>query len=254
MARMQHDEQLPSETSTARAGKSPKVRYERQLVPLHFPVAEQVPETSRHLELRTALYLVLKANFAAHATLGSEQFVYWDPTSPSECLAPDAFLRLGVPHTPFDSWKVWERGAPEVAVEILSASDARDRSWEEKLRKYHRLGVQELVRFDPEDTGAPLRSWSFRQGDCVEQVLESSRAGWSALLGAFWVVVEDAVLGPMLRLSRDREGTDLLPTPEEIERTGKQAEREAKEAERAARRAAELRVRELEEELARRGG
>jgi len=47
-------------------------------------------------------------------------------------------------------------------------------------------------------------------------------------------VREDPKLGPMLRLARDAEGRELLPTPTE------------------ARLAAEARVRELEAELARR--
>lgn len=243
---MQQDEQAVRDASSTNAGGASVARYERQLAPLHFPVAAEVPETTRHLELRTALFLVLKANFSAEATIGSDQFVYWDPTSPSECLAPDAFLRLGSPHAPFDSWKVWEHGAPEVAVEILSDSDARDLRWEEKLGKYRRLGVKELVRFDPVDTAAPLRLWTFLEGDCVERILESPRAGWSEVLHLFWVVVEDSAIGSVLRLSRDGQGMDLLPTQEEIERKAKDAERRAREA-------AEQRVRELEEELAHRG-
>src|SRR5512143_710779 len=127
MARMEHPQAL-NEAASARTGPAP--RFVRPLSPLHFPVEDEVGETGLHLELRTALYLVLKANFADRASIGCDQFVYWDPTRPSECLAPDAFLRLGTPHALFESWKVWDRGAPQVAVEILSRSDARDRDFE----------------------------------------------------------------------------------------------------------------------------
>ena len=72
--------------------------------------------------------------------------VYWDPTDPSRCLAPDAFVRLGVPDSIFGSWKTWERGAPEVAVEIVSDSDVSEASWDAKLLRYQELGVRELVR------------------------------------------------------------------------------------------------------------
>lgn len=228
---MEH-QQSPAAVSLAKAGDAPVPRYQRSLRPLHFPASEFVPESGVHLEVRTALFLVLKANFAARAAIGCDQCVYWDPTRPSECLAPDAFLRFGVPHAPFRSWKVWERGAPEVAVEILSTSDERDRDFDGKLAKYARLGVRELVTFDPEET-AGLRLFTFLDGDCVERVLESRQAGWSEVLGLWWVVVEDVAVGPMLRLSRDQEGTDLLPTPAEAER-----------------KAGEQRIAELEAELA----
>lgn len=224
---MEHEQQVAN-ASSAKTGDAPVPRYERSLRPLHFPEADQVPESGVHLEVRTALYLVLKAHFAAKAAIGCDQFVYWDPTRPSECLAPDAFLRFGTPHAPFRTWKVWERGAPEVAVEILSASDERDRDFEGRLAKYARLGVRELVTFDPEES-AGLRLFTFLDGDCVERVLESRQAGWSEVLGLWWVVAEDAAIGPMLRLSRNQEGTDLLLTPAE---------------------AAERRVAELEAELA----
>src|SRR5215212_1434825 len=136
---------------------------------VHFPEEASVPEHKRHLELRTLLYRVLGALSGEH-TIGSEQFVYWDPTDPSQCLAPDAFVRLGVPDSIFGSWKTWERGVPEVAVEIASDSDASAASWDTKLRRYQELGVQELVRFDPDETeGRRLRIWDRIEGQLVER-------------------------------------------------------------------------------------
>jgi hypothetical protein len=96
-------------------------------VPVHFPEAEQVPEPKLHLEQKTLLYQILTLAFGDRAAIGCDQFVYWDPTDPRQCLAPDAFLRLDAPNELFRSWKVWERGAPDVAVEVLSAIDERDR-------------------------------------------------------------------------------------------------------------------------------
>ena len=40
--------------------------------------------------------------------------------------APDEFVRLGGPDEPFDTSKTWERGVPELCVEIASDSDARE--------------------------------------------------------------------------------------------------------------------------------
>ena len=62
---------------------------------VHFPVSAEVPEHRRHLRLRTLLFQFLEHAFAAVAAVGSEQFVYWDPSDPRACLSPDAFLRFG---------------------------------------------------------------------------------------------------------------------------------------------------------------
>jgi hypothetical protein len=76
-----------------------------------------------------------------------------------------------------------------------------------------------------------------------------------------WVVVADEVSGALLRLSRDAEGKELLPTLAEQERRNaehaRKREQEARresDLEREKRVAAEKRVRELEAELGRRGG
>jgi len=187
-------------------------RWVREPVPVHFPVEERVPETKEHLELRTALYEILKLGFADRALIGSDQFVYWDPTDPSACLAPDVFVRLGGPDETFDCWKVWERGAPHLAVEIVSRSDARDAAWDDKLAKYRRLGARELVRFDPALRERALRVWDQVEGDLVERVVPASERTACPTLGLHWVVTrrEGQV---WLRLASDEEGRELLPTP-----------------------------------------
>jgi hypothetical protein len=201
---------------------------------MHFPTEAEVPESKRHLEIRTALYAILKLALGDRALIGSDQFVYWDPTDPSECLAPDAFVRLGAPDECFDSWKVWERGAPHVAVEIVSGSDASEAAWAPKLRKYHRLGVCEVVRFDPE-TGE-LRIWDHVTGDLVERALIEGQAAECVPLGLFWALSPDQGSVLWLRLARDRAGSDLLPTSEELAAAAR-AEREVARAEADAARA-----------------
>jgi Uma2 family endonuclease len=192
---------------------------------VHFPVEAEVPESKRHLQLRTLLFQFLELAFAKEAAIGCDQFVYWDPTEPRVCLAPDAFVRFGQPDDLFQTWKVWERGAPHVAVEIISSSDNGEADWREKLSKYRSLGVSELVRFDPEST-EPLRVWDLVGGELVERAL-AARAQ-SHYLRGFWVIAEQPGVGLALRLSRDEDGTLLYLTPAE---------------------AAEQRVRELEAEL-----
>jgi Uma2 family endonuclease len=197
--------------------------YHRPPEPVHFPEAEEVPETNRHLEIRTALYLILKRELAQEATIGSDQFVYWDPTTSNKRLAPDAFVRLGPAHRPFRTWKTWERGAPELAVEVVSDSDEGEPDWNEKLERYRAAGIGEVVRFHPEDRERLIRVWDAIDGDLVERTPGDPDLHACEALGLFWTVVEDPMIGPMLRLSRDREGRDLLPTPDEAEATMREA-------------------------------
>jgi hypothetical protein len=224
-----------------------QVRPLRAPRPLRFPEEDLVPETTRHLELRMLLFAVLKLGFSDRAGIGSEQFVYFDASEPSRCLAPDAFLRFGAPHAPFGSWKTWERGAPELAVEIVSDSDAPQLAWERKLERYHAAGVEELLRFDPDAAaGERLRAWDRVQGDLVEREVRGDTTPCRTL-DLWWVVCPALGFEAALRLARDAQGRDVLPTREEA------AERR-EEAEAGARVAAERRVAELEAELRRRGG
>jgi Uma2 family endonuclease len=201
--------------------------------PLYFPEEAEMPETKWHLELRTALYQILKLAVGDRATIGCDQFVYWDPTDPKACLAPDSFVRLGQKDEMFGSWKVWERGAPHVAVEFVSEHDTKGETWDVKLAKYRRLGVLELVRFDAEEL-PQLTVWDHVGGNLVKRELADPRRAECRPLGLSWVVVDDADCGTALRLA-DPVTNALLPTP-------------AEKAE-----AATERVRALEEELRRLG-
>jgi len=195
---------------------------------LHFPVEAQVPESKRHLQLRTLLFEFLELAFAQEAAIGCDQFVYWDPREPKSWLAADAFVRFGRADDLFQTWKVWERGVPEAAVEIISSSDSSDADWHDKLEKYQSLGASELVRFDPE-ASQPLRVWDRVEGELLERAL-SAPCTTSRYLRGFWLAAAPPGVGLALRLSHDEAGTQLFPTPAE---------------------AAEQRVRELEAELRR---
>lgn len=221
--------------------------------PIHFPVEAEVPESKRHLELRTALYQVLSLAFGDKAAIGCDQFVYWDPTDPSACLAPDAFVRLGAENDLFETWKVWERGAPHLAVEVVSHADTGQEPWKKKLAKYRKLGVKELVRFDPEKRDAPLEVWDERSGNLVQRRLTDPRSAECSLLDLVWKVVDHPHYGIALRL--ETKESRLLPTHLEIAAEAS----EARDREAAARVRAEQerdraleRVRELEEALKRR--
>ena len=210
-------------------------RYVEDPTPIVFPEEESVPETQLHLELRTLLYQLLSDYLGIDATVGSEQFVYYAADDPRQCLAPDVFVRKDPRGDLIRSWKTWERGAPHVAVEITSDSDAPELPWEEKLSRYQRLGVSELVRFDPlAAAGKRLRLWDRVKGTLVERELTAECAP-SRMLGLCWVVASTGQHATALRIALDADGQQLVPTQTE------------------ARQAAEARIAELEAELTRRG-
>ncbi len=227
---------LPYSNAALRRARAER-RYLRTPCPLIFPTSETVPETRWHFELRTALFQMLQAAFGHSAVIGSDQFLYWQPANPRACCSPDVMVRFGEPDAPFDSWKVWERGAPQLAIELVSVADASDSSWAEKLDRYRHVGLAELVRFDADDGAAPLRLWDNVDGDLVERDPAAVGFARSDVLQGFWVVVRDPARGLWLRLARDAAGADLYLTPVELAR----ADRER----------AESRLAELEAELAR---
>jgi hypothetical protein len=238
------------------SGPSLPFRHVRETRPDLFPTSEEVPETKRHLALRTALFQILEAAFADRAAIGSEQFVYWDPTDPRQCCAPDVMVRLGMPDLSFDNWKVWEWGAPQLCIEVISKSDFDKVPWGEKLARYASMGVEELVRFDADEADKPFTLWDRREFELVERDRSLPDYARCRTLDLYYCVKPDKTLVRMLRFARDSEGTDLLLTPHEERRRADEQRRAADEARLAsdeARLALEARVRELEAELARRG-
>ncbi|MBI2394713.1 MAG: Uma2 family endonuclease [Deltaproteobacteria bacterium] len=198
-----------------------------------------MPETMRHLKLRVALLSILERWLEGRGAAGSDQFVYWNARDPRRSLSPDVFVKIGARSESFDTWKTWERGGPpELAVEIVSDSDASELRWDEKLERYHELGAREVVRFDADAApGARIRVWDRLSDDLVERIVEGDGTP-CVQLGLHWVAAPLAGYPCGLRLSRDAAGADLLPTGEE--------------AEARARADAERRVAELEAELAKR--
>lgn len=222
---------------------SERFEYVRPVQPRHFPVEQKVAESIHHLELRTATYQLLAFFLRDRAVVGSDQFVYYDASDPKACLAPDVYLKFGHADRDIRSWKTWERGAPELAIEIASRSDAPDEPWENKLARYHRLGVRELLRFDRRAEQS-LRVWDYMDGDLVERLVRPNTPVRCSVLGVWWVSVPHQEWGTALRLSSDAEGHQLI-------RSELETEVEARQQEADARRVAEASVSELEAELRR---
>ncbi len=182
--------------------------------PSEEPFEEHVAETKRHLEARTTLYLALVEE-RKHITIGSDQFLYFDADDPKKCLAPDVFVKVDATIKDFDSWMIWERGAPQLAVEIVSNSDRLNLAWEEKFERYEATEIEELVRFDPRSQPS-LRVWDRIDGRLFERVPNRSGTYECKTLGLYWTVEMTAEYGRQLRLARDRKGKQTLPTPSEV--------------------------------------
>ncbi|MBN1609145.1 MAG: Uma2 family endonuclease [Polyangiaceae bacterium] len=214
-----------------------------------------MPETQLHMELRSLLYELLVDYLGLEFTVGSEQFVYYAADDPHQSVAPDAFVRLEPRGERIRSWKTWERGAPEVAAEIVSDSDAPEPSVQDKLARYRRLGVRELVRFDPQaPAGSRLRVWDRVEGDLVERQVAGERAA-SQVLSLVWVVAAADDHEAALRVAEPEGGLVLTRTEaRQAAEADRQAAEAARESESHARKAAEARVAALEAELGRRGG
>lgn len=223
---------------------------------LYFPASADVPETQLHLDLRTLLYLLLSNYLGEGFTVGSDQFVYIDASNPKRCIAPDVYVKRAPRGEPIETWKVWERGAPDLAIEVISDTDSKPGSWEDKLAFYQACGVQELVSIDLLTDVAKLRVWNRVDEVLTERVLEAPSWAQSLVLGVYWVVAPDDHFRRCLRIATEVDPLKLVPTPSEnaraeAERAQAEAERAQAEAERAD--AAEARVRELEAKLAEAG-
>ncbi len=220
------------------------IRHVRPPQPLRFPASQpewDLGQSIRHLHLCALLHEILRAAVGPASSVGCDQFVYFDAGNPRRCLAPDAFVKLGVPQEMFETWRVWEKGAPELAIEVLSPSDTREPlTFPEKLERYLSAGVRELVVFDADAAaGARIRAWDRVDDELVERVVEGERTPCLTLGGA--LVLAPANDQPVaLRLARDSAGRELIPTA--VEECA---------SERAAKEGALAEIERLREELAR---
>ncbi len=205
-------------------------------------------QSGLHHALCQILYAILTDALGEGSFVASDLFVFYDPSDNRKKCAPDAFVKLGTPSGLKDVWCTWKDGIPELAIEILSPSDREKLPLEEKLARYSAIGVREVVTYDPlAPFGHRVRAWDRRADELVERGIEGERTE-CVTLGMWFVLAPalDAPSSPMaLRLARDPEGAELVPTPREVaklaneakerERVAKERERVAKERERVAR-------------------
>lgn len=207
-------------------------------------VGESVEQSSILQLLLSALGQLAVERGWKNLLWSGDNYFAWVREEPLVRVSPDAYLLDDPPPPPRPrSWQTWLPGhrPPRWAVEVVSEDWKKD--YEDNPPKYAQLGAKELVIFDPEATAGddervrvPLQV--YRRGPDGAFVLAYRGDGpaFSEEIAAYLAVVEEEG-APRLRITRDAEGKDWVPTAEE----------------RAL--AAEARVRALEAELARlRGG
>ncbi|WP_242515809.1 Uma2 family endonuclease [Sorangium cellulosum] len=163
--------------------------------------------------------------------VGADQFFYWEQYNPIEGIAPDVYVLPGVDRsTRVGAWKVWETGlVPSFAFEIVSRDI--DKDYINSPAKYARLGVEELVVFDPDyqESRSRVRWQIFRRTKRGLLRVESTDADRirSRVLGCHLRVVGEG--GEMrVRVAYGANGETLLPTDAEAL---EQAEAERQRAE-----------------------
>jgi Uma2 family endonuclease len=228
-----------------------------------YPVSDNMGDPTLQTLISVLLLALIKRWLATQGKptfVGMNQFFYWKQFDPSECVAPDVYLLPGVSLTPrVGAWKTWETGKlPTFALEVVSQDV--DKDYLASPPKYDRLGVKELIVFDPDFASSSRRvQWQvFRRvknrGLAKVEATNEDRV-YSRVLGCFLRAVGtgDEV---RLRLGTGAEGDALVPTDEEAcaqasaERDEATAERD--EA-RSAQERAEAEVRKLRAELAKLG-
>jgi Uma2 family endonuclease len=214
------------------------IRYLREVRPLDFPSSDpewEMSESTTHqqgMELLRSIVRTLVDDKTA--LVGSDQFVYFDASNPRRKCAPDVFVKMGMPWRHFESWKTWQDGVPELCVEILSPREFEKLTLEQKLRRFHIMGVPEVVAFDREaPVGTRLRAWDLVSGDLLERRVDEERTP-CLTLGKTWCIGPAPMhsLESALRLSHDSGGVDLLPSALERERHERERERHERERER----------------------
>lgn len=218
--------------------------------------------------LRSCLDELSRERHWKHVLVGADVFFAWVPKHPLVRVSPDVYLLDNPPRkkTLPRSWQTWLPGVnpPRFAVEIVSVSWKKD--YVDGPQRYAQLGCRELVIFDPTAVArrrAPREALTiYRKQEDGAFLLVDAGPGpfWSEELQASLVVIHSED-GARLRVSRDREGKDLVPTS--AERAEAEARLRAEEARLRAEEArlraeearlrtqAEQRVAQLEAELAR---
>ena len=196
-----------------------------------YPIEDDMGEGSLQRFISELLRVLVERWLEAKGKptfVGADQYFYWEQYNPTECVAPDVYVLPGItPGKAVGAWKVWETGrVPSLAFEVVSQDV--DKDYLTSPAKYGRLGVEELVVFDPEYARDPAR-YRF-------QVFRKSKRGLTRVEATNADRVKSKVLGCHLRavgvgdecrvrIATGFKGETLFPTDAEAraeERIGRE--------------------------------
>jgi Uma2 family endonuclease len=218
-----------------------------------YPIEDDMGEGSHQRFISELLRVLIERLLEARgkpAFVGANQYFYWEQYNARECIAPDVYVLPGVvPGKAIGVWKVWETGCvPSFAFELVLQNV--DEAYLKLPARYARLGVEELVVFDPEYTVSPAR---FRF-----QVFRKSKRGLLRVEATNADRVKSKVLGCHLRavgigddcrvrIATGFNGETLFPTDLEAKQRAEAAHQAeaATQQERMGRERAEATSREL---------
>ncbi len=122
----------------------------------NLPCDDGVPmETERHKKQMDLLIYSLEPWLIQQPQggyVGGNMFIYYSfkQIRHQDFKGPDVFVVLDVPHGERKSWVVWEEGkTPDLIIELLSESTAKDDKTNKKLIYQNQLKVAEYFWFDP---------------------------------------------------------------------------------------------------------
>lgn len=125
-----------------------------------YPLADGRSQRGFQQHLMVALLFPLRDHYATrdrNVLVGGDQFVCFTRGDPGCFVVPDLYLVDDEAIDPREvaCWKVWEHGgkAPALAVEFVSSRTHVKPYASQMVERYERLGVRELVRFDPDHVG-----------------------------------------------------------------------------------------------------
>ena len=214
---------------------------------IEYPTSDGQPmaETTLHRKVMSDIIEGLERRYAEvpDVWVGGNLFLYYEKGNPRKSVAPDVLLVRGVRKLNRDCFFLWEEETPELVFEITSRS-TRSEDEGQKRELYERLGVAELVLFDPYGDYLEPRL----QGYCHERGrYRRIRPNAGGSLDLRTVGLTARPEGERLRLVDTATQEKLLWTDEFETALRRAEERAAQEA--AAREVAEERLRALTEEL-----
>ncbi len=198
---------------------------------------EAMVETDIHRDQMVYLIEALKAHFQAGSQVyvAGNLFIYYEEGDPQSRVAPDVFVVFGVERKLRRTYRLWEEGqAPDVVIEVSSRSTRREDLWE-KRGLYEYLHIAEYFLFDPLDEylHPPLQGYQLVEGEYRALKAKQDKQGqWR--LSSRRLGLELRTEGNFLRFYDPQEDKKLL-TPLEAQERARQAE---------------IRIAELEAELA----